>query len=75
MQAKTGRQKEFEASLQKLRGKDADISHEAAEIQVLSLISHDNHIILVHIGNVLDHVEDYITGDNISWFAGLYNNS
>lgn len=30
-----GRQKEFEASLQKLRGKDANISHEAAEIQVL----------------------------------------
>ncbi|EXC16583.1 Sugar transporter ERD6-like 7 [Morus notabilis] len=28
-----GRHKEFEASLQKLRGKDADISHEAAEIQ------------------------------------------
>ncbi|XP_015891559.2 sugar transporter ERD6-like 7 isoform X1 [Ziziphus jujuba] len=31
--AKMGRQKEFEASLQKLRGKDANISHEAAEIQ------------------------------------------
>ncbi|EXC34643.1 Sugar transporter ERD6-like 7 [Morus notabilis] len=31
--AKAGRHKEFEASLQKLRGKDADISHEAAEIQ------------------------------------------
>lgn len=34
MQAKTGKQKEFEASLQKLRGKDADISGEAAEIKV-----------------------------------------
>ncbi|XP_048337281.2 sugar transporter ERD6-like 7 isoform X3 [Ziziphus jujuba] len=32
--AKMGRQKEFEASLQKLRGKDANISHEAAEIQI-----------------------------------------
>ncbi|KAL3725495.1 hypothetical protein ACJRO7_030512 [Eucalyptus globulus] len=31
--AKRGRQKEFEAALQKLRGKDADISEEAAEIQ------------------------------------------
>ncbi|PQM33065.1 sugar transporter ERD6-like 7 [Prunus yedoensis var. nudiflora] len=31
--AKTGRQREFEMALQKLRGKDADISHEAAEIQ------------------------------------------
>ncbi|XP_034229815.1 sugar transporter ERD6-like 7 isoform X3 [Prunus dulcis] len=28
-----GRQREFEMALQKLRGKDADISHEAAEIQ------------------------------------------
>ncbi|GAY35280.1 hypothetical protein CUMW_278250 [Citrus unshiu] len=31
--AKTGKEKEFEAALQKLRGKDADITHEAAEIQ------------------------------------------
>ncbi|XP_039155599.1 sugar transporter ERD6-like 7 [Eucalyptus grandis] len=31
--AKTGHKKEFEAALQKLRGKDADISEEAAEIQ------------------------------------------
>ncbi|GMN38178.1 hypothetical protein TIFTF001_007412 [Ficus carica] len=31
--AKIGKQKEFEASLQKLRGKDADISGEAAEIK------------------------------------------
>lgn len=31
--AKTGREKEFEAALQRLRGKDADISLEAAEIQ------------------------------------------
>ncbi|KNA16175.1 hypothetical protein SOVF_091490 isoform A [Spinacia oleracea] len=31
--AKIGSQKEFEAALQKLRGKDADITHEAAEIQ------------------------------------------
>ncbi|KAM2631840.1 hypothetical protein TB1_030563 [Malus domestica] len=30
---KTGRQKEFEVALQKLRGRDADISDEAAEIQ------------------------------------------
>ena len=34
MQAKIGREKEFEVALQKLRGKDADISEEAAEIQV-----------------------------------------
>ncbi|KAJ4955914.1 hypothetical protein NE237_012697 [Protea cynaroides] len=31
--AKMGRQKEFAAALQKLRGKDADIAQEAAEIQ------------------------------------------
>ncbi|KAL3725498.1 hypothetical protein ACJRO7_030515 [Eucalyptus globulus] len=31
--AKRGHEKEFEAALQKLRGKDADISEEAAEIQ------------------------------------------
>ncbi|OVA11402.1 Sugar/inositol transporter [Macleaya cordata] len=31
--AKIGRQKEFEGALQMLRGKDADISYEAAEIQ------------------------------------------
>ncbi|KAF6137405.1 hypothetical protein GIB67_036442 [Kingdonia uniflora] len=31
--AKVGRQKDFEVALQKLRGKDADISHEASEIQ------------------------------------------
>lgn len=35
MQAKIGRQKEFEDALQKLRGEEADISPEAAEIQVL----------------------------------------
>ncbi|CAL5433105.1 unnamed protein product [Camellia sinensis] len=34
MQAKVGQQKEFEAALQKLRGKDADTSQEAAEIQI-----------------------------------------
>ncbi|KAF8387960.1 hypothetical protein HHK36_026626 [Tetracentron sinense] len=31
--AKVGHQKEFEVALQKLRGKDADVSQEAAEIQ------------------------------------------
>lgn len=33
-QAKQGRQKEFEASLRRLRGKDADVRAEATEIQV-----------------------------------------
>ncbi|KNA12356.1 hypothetical protein SOVF_126520 [Spinacia oleracea] len=37
--AKIGSQKEFEAAFQKLRGKDADITHEAAEIQVLVVLS------------------------------------
>ncbi|KAF8016003.1 hypothetical protein BT93_H1528 [Corymbia citriodora subsp. variegata] len=32
--AKVGREKEFHLALQKLRGKDADVSREAAEIQV-----------------------------------------
>ncbi|KAM5563832.1 sugar transporter ERD6-like 7 [Rosa sericea] len=31
--AKTGKHREFEVALQKLRGEDADVSHEAAEIQ------------------------------------------
>lgn len=39
MQAKTGNQKEFEVALQRLRGKDVDISEEAAEIKVLLLNS------------------------------------
>lgn len=34
-----GRQKEFELALQKLRGKDADVSAEAAEIEVTNLNS------------------------------------
>ena len=34
MQAKVGRQKDFEAALQRLRGKNADISEEKDEIQV-----------------------------------------
>ncbi|RVX22148.1 Sugar transporter ERD6-like 16 [Vitis vinifera] len=33
-QAKVGREKEFEVALRRLRGKDADVSKEAAEIQV-----------------------------------------
>jgi hypothetical protein len=38
MQAKKGRVKEFESTLQKLRGKAVDTSsYEAAEIKVLSL--------------------------------------
>lgn len=34
LQAKVGREKEFEASLQHLRGKDTDISFEASDIKV-----------------------------------------
>jgi len=34
LQAKRGRRKDFEAALQILRGKDADISEEAEEVQV-----------------------------------------
>lgn len=37
MQAKIGREKEFEAALQDLRGKDTNISKEADEIRVLNL--------------------------------------
>lgn len=40
MQAKIGHEKEFEAALQDLRGKGADISEEAAEIQALDLNSY-----------------------------------
>ena len=39
VQAKVGREKEFEIALRTLRGKDADISHEAAEILVLFMLS------------------------------------
>lgn len=34
-QAKERRQKEFETALKELRGEDADVSQEAAEIQVV----------------------------------------
>ena len=34
LQVMVGKQREFEATLQRLRGKDADISFEASEIQV-----------------------------------------
>ena len=36
LQAKVGREKDFQVALGKLRGKDTDISKEAAEILVLS---------------------------------------
>lgn len=36
LQAKTGKGKESEAALQRLRGANADISEEAAEIIVIS---------------------------------------
>lgn len=39
LQAKVGREKEFQLALSRLRGKDADISDEAAEILVLSKLS------------------------------------
>lgn len=35
-QAKVGREKEFQLALRSLRGRDVDISHEAAEILVHS---------------------------------------
>lgn len=38
LQAKRGQQKDFEAAMQILRGKDADISEEAKEVQVLILL-------------------------------------
>ena len=34
VKARQGKQREFEASLRRLRGKNADVSEEAAEIQV-----------------------------------------
>ena len=39
LQAKVGREKEFQLALRRLRGKDVDISDEAAEILVLSKLS------------------------------------
>jgi SP family sugar porter-like MFS transporter len=35
LQAKIGKEAEFEAALQRLRGKNADISQEAADIRVI----------------------------------------
>ena len=40
-QAKVGHEKEFEVALRRLRGKDADVSKEATEIQVLPFINHE----------------------------------
>lgn len=34
MQVKIGKEKDLEATLRRLRGKDADVSQEAAEIRV-----------------------------------------
>ena len=56
MQAKIGREKEFESALQDLRGKDADISKDAAEIRVLNLDS----IILTNSGNELEHYRENV---------------
>ncbi|KAG5567629.1 hypothetical protein RHGRI_002986 [Rhododendron griersonianum] len=42
--AKVGKEKEFESALQKLRGKDFDISQEAAEIQVYCVITLQDYI-------------------------------
>ena len=39
LQAKVGREKEFQVALRKLRGKDADITFEAAEIKVLPFLT------------------------------------
>lgn len=50
MQAKIGRPKEFENSLLKLRGKDADITDEAREIQVC--VFNSQILISVYIENV-----------------------
>lgn len=38
-QARTGREKEFEAALRRFRGPNADISHEATEIKVDTLVT------------------------------------
>ena len=46
-----GKHKEFEAALQKLHGKDADLSDEAAEIQVVFLNLHTT----FHIDNVAEN--------------------
>lgn len=43
MQAKIGHEKEFEVALQTLRGKDADICQEAAEIRVINFHSYFHH--------------------------------
>ena len=56
MQAKIGREKEFEDALQDLRGKDANISKEAADIQVLNLSS----IILTNCNNESEHYRENV---------------
>lgn len=38
LQANVGREKDFEATLQRLRGSEADVSDEAAEIRVMLLL-------------------------------------
>lgn len=39
LQAKIGKEREFEAALQRLRGQNADTSHEASEIKVTHLVT------------------------------------
>ena len=46
LQAKVGNEEEFKISLQKLRGADADIYEEVAEIQVFLKSLHHFNIIL-----------------------------
>ncbi|PRQ26213.1 putative major facilitator, sugar transporter, major facilitator superfamily [Rosa chinensis] len=57
--AKTGRHKDFEVALQKLRGKNADVSLEAAEILFLSQIP-EIHLFIDHIR---EHWEDHISDE------------
>jgi len=39
LQAKIGKEREFEAALQRLKGQNADTSHEASEIKVTRLVT------------------------------------
>ena len=44
MQAMSGKQKEFETALRKLRGADANISKEMADIQVSTVFTFNNFV-------------------------------
>ena len=66
LQAKVGKHKEISAALQRLRGKNADVSGEAAEIIVK--------ILALLLGLIVSHTKTYELKRLSCFVAGLYRN-